>query len=103
MTTVFLETTGERHLRLIGGLTALERRVREVAKQGATKVLVRMEGRRAGLLVEVADDGIGGAVAGGGLGLPGLADRVDAVGGRFSIEGEPGAGTRVVAELPCGS
>jgi phosphatidylglycerophosphate synthase len=40
VTTVFLETTGERHLRLIGGLTALERRVREVAKQGATKVFV---------------------------------------------------------------
>lgn len=40
MQTVFLETTGERHLVRIGGLTALERRVREVAKQGATRVVV---------------------------------------------------------------
>ena len=40
MTTVFLETTGDRHLRCIGGLTALERRIRDVAKQGATRVVV---------------------------------------------------------------
>ncbi len=40
MSTVFLETTEDRHLQRIGGLTALERRVREAAKQGATKVVV---------------------------------------------------------------
>jgi len=40
VSTVFLETTGDRHLRRIGGLTALERRVREAAKQGATRVVV---------------------------------------------------------------
>ena len=40
MTTVFLETTGERHALLVGGVSALERRVREVAKQGATRVIV---------------------------------------------------------------
>jgi phosphatidylglycerophosphate synthase len=38
--TVFLETTGDRHTRVVGGLTALERRIREVAKQGATKAVV---------------------------------------------------------------
>jgi len=36
----FLETTGERHLQRIGGLTALERRVRELAKAGAAKVVI---------------------------------------------------------------
>ncbi len=37
---MFFETTGDRHTRLIGGVSALERRVREVAKQGATRAIV---------------------------------------------------------------
>jgi phosphatidylglycerophosphate synthase len=37
---VFFETTGDRHARRLGGLTALERRVREVAKQGAARAIV---------------------------------------------------------------
>jgi phosphatidylglycerophosphate synthase len=37
---VFLETTGINHTRRIGGLSALERRVRELAKRGATEVIV---------------------------------------------------------------
>ena len=40
METVFFETTGERHVQVIGGLTALERRVREVARQGAARAVV---------------------------------------------------------------
>jgi phosphatidylglycerophosphate synthase len=40
VTVVFFETTGERHARLIGGVTAIERRVREVAKAGATRAIV---------------------------------------------------------------
>ena len=43
MQTVFLETTEDRHLRRIGGLTALERKIREVAKSGATRVIVAAE------------------------------------------------------------
>jgi phosphatidylglycerophosphate synthase len=39
----FLETTGDRHTQVVGGLTALERRIREVAKQGATRVVVAAE------------------------------------------------------------
>jgi signal transduction histidine kinase len=53
------------------------------------------------LVVEVADDGIGGAHAGDGSGLRGLADRVEALGGRFSIASPPGGGTRVRAAIPC--
>src|SRR5439155_24671005 len=41
--TVFLEATGDRHTRVVGGLTALERRIREVAKQGAQKAVVAAE------------------------------------------------------------
>ena len=36
----FLETTGDRHVQIVGGLTALERRIRECAKQGAERVIV---------------------------------------------------------------
>ncbi|MFT3695426.1 MAG: CDP-alcohol phosphatidyltransferase family protein [Kofleriaceae bacterium] len=36
----YLESTGDRHTQLVGGITALERRIRELAKSGATRVLV---------------------------------------------------------------
>ena len=39
METVFFETSGDRHMRLVGGVSAFERRVREVAKQGAQRVV----------------------------------------------------------------
>jgi signal transduction histidine kinase len=55
------------------------------------------------LLVEVRDDGVGGASPERGSGLRGLIDRVEAHGGRVRIESEPGEGTRVVGEIPCGS
>jgi signal transduction histidine kinase len=54
------------------------------------------------VVVEVADDGIGGAGATGGSGLRGLADRVEALGGRLRVTSPPGGGTRVRAEIPCG-
>jgi signal transduction histidine kinase len=54
------------------------------------------------LVVEVVDDGVGGADTERGTGLRGLADRVEALGGRLRVWTPPGAGTRVRAELPCG-
>ncbi|HEY4347433.1 MAG TPA: sensor histidine kinase [Gaiellaceae bacterium] len=69
----------------------------------ATSASVRAV-RRGGMLeLEIADDGVGGASVEGGSGLDGLRDRVDAVGGRLRIESTPGAGTRIVAEIPCES
>jgi len=53
------------------------------------------------LTVEIADDGIGGAAIGPGSGLRGLADRVEALGGRFTVSSPPGRGTRLVAQIPC--
>ena len=50
--------------------------------------------------VEVADDGVGGADAGRGSGLRGLADRVEALDGRLAVESPPGRGTRIRAEMP---
>ena len=58
--------------------------------------------RNGRFVIEVEDDGIGGAKENGGSGLRGLVDRVEAHGGTLHIESEPGQGTRVVGELPCG-
>jgi PAS domain S-box-containing protein len=52
------------------------------------------------LLVEVADDGRGGADMSKGSGLRGLADRVEALGGRLFVDSPLGAGTRLRAEIP---
>ena len=68
----------------------------------ATEVRVRAEVADGVLSVEVTDDGIGGAGTVGGTGLRGLADRVEALGGRFTVSSPPGRGTRLLAEIPCG-
>jgi signal transduction histidine kinase len=52
------------------------------------------------LCLSVSDCGVGGANA-DGAGLRGLADRIEALGGRLRVESPPGAGTRVLAEIPC--
>ena len=53
------------------------------------------------LVVEIVDDGVGGADTRTGSGLRGLADRVEALGGRLRIWSPAGGGTRVEAEIPC--
>ena len=68
--------------------------------RAATVRVTRADGT---LLVEIADDGVGGADANGGSGLRGLADRVEALDGRLHLSSRPGAGTVVIAEIPCGS
>ena len=55
------------------------------------------------LVIEVSDDGNGGAAERNGSGLRGLADRVEARGGRLVVESKPGSGTRVRGEIPCAS
>jgi signal transduction histidine kinase len=52
-------------------------------------------------LVEVTDDGRGGADINAGTGLRGLQDRVAALGGRLSVASVAGTGTTIRAELPC--
>ena len=69
----------------------------------ATAVTVAVGRRNGSALVEVADDGVGGADPGRGSGLRGLADRVEALGGAFAVESRPGEGTRLRAEIPCAS
>jgi signal transduction histidine kinase len=53
------------------------------------------------VLIEIVDDGIGGADTERGSGLRGLGDRVEALGGRLRVWSPHGGGTRVSAEIPC--
>jgi PAS domain S-box-containing protein len=66
----------------------------------ATQAQVRVHRNDGRALVEVADDGVGGADERGGSGLRGLVDRVEALGGKLSVSSPVGAGTTVRAELP---
>ena len=75
--------------------------VAKYARATSVSVRVARTGRRA--VIEIADDGVGGADADGGSGLRGLADRVEALDGRLHVVSPPGAGTVVIAEVPCGS
>ena len=68
------------------------------AEASVVQVTVRVVG--ASLVLEVADDGRGGAVAGGGSGLIGLTDRVEALRGHLRVTSPVGAGTTVRAEFP---
>jgi signal transduction histidine kinase len=67
----------------------------------ASRILVNAEVIDDTLIVEVVDDGIGGADSERGTGLRGLADRVEALNGRLRIWSAAGEGTRVRAEIPC--
>lgn len=67
----------------------------------ASSVAVRIQNPDGAVVVEVVDDGVGGADD-GGTGLRGLADRVEALGGRLSVKSPPSQGTHLVAEIPLG-
>jgi signal transduction histidine kinase len=68
----------------------------------ADHVAVRIERDGDELVVEIADDGIGGADPSKGTGLHGLADRVEMLGGRLEVQSPAGAGTTVRAVIPLG-
>jgi signal transduction histidine kinase len=66
----------------------------------ASRAAVRVSLSEGAVRVEVADDGVGGAEVSGGTGLRGLADRVEALGGRLRVQSPDGVGTHVVARIP---
>jgi len=66
----------------------------------ATVEVTRGEGR---VVIEIVDDGIGGADSELWSGLRGLADRVEALEGRLRVWSPTGGGTRLRAEIPCAS
>jgi signal transduction histidine kinase len=65
---------------------------------GAEVTIRKRPGR---LVVEVSDDGAGGARTEKGSGLRGLADRVASAGGVLRVDSPPGSGTRLEADIPC--
>jgi signal transduction histidine kinase len=71
------------------------------ARASRARVRVGRTGDR--LVVEVGDDGVGGADPAAGSGLSGLADRAAALDGRLEVSSPPGGPTVIHAELPCGS
>ena len=70
------------------------------AQASHVAVSVRREGAR--VLVQVADDGVGGADPVAGSGLHGLADRVEALHGQLRVDSPPGGDTRLEARIPVG-
>jgi signal transduction histidine kinase len=68
----------------------------------ATEAEVRIFCERDLLVVEVRDNGVGGADPATGSGLRGLADRVIALDGRLIVDSPRGGPTRIRAEIPCG-
>jgi signal transduction histidine kinase len=72
--------------------------VARYAQASEADVAVMRENGRA--VIEVRDDGVGGADPGSGSGLRGIADRVAALDGRLHVESPVGGGTVVRAEIP---
>jgi signal transduction histidine kinase len=66
----------------------------------ASAVEVKVARQNGIAVVEVADDGVGGADPLRGSGLRGLADRIASLSGKLHVESPPGAGTRIRAEIP---
>ncbi len=79
---------------------ALTNVARHASATRAHVALVRAAER---LVVEVRDDGVGGADASRGTGLQGLRDRVAAVGGTMHVISPDGGPTTISVEVPCGS
>lgn len=67
----------------------------------ATRVRITLRQAGTKMLMEVSDDGVGGARMSRGSGLSGLVDRVAAIEGSIEIESVAGSGTQVRVELPC--
>ncbi|MEA2384961.1 MAG: hypothetical protein QOH72_4932 [Solirubrobacteraceae bacterium] len=66
----------------------------------ASRIEVRLARAPGALRIEIEDDGRGGADPAAGTGLRGLADRIEALGGRFAVADRDGGGTIVSVQLP---
>jgi signal transduction histidine kinase len=70
----------------------------------AQRVQVRLRFREASTSLEIQDDGAGfepsAARTRGGMGLPGMEERAQKLGGRLEIQSTPGKGTRVILQVP---
>ena len=73
--------------------------VAKYANATAAEVTLRREDGH--VVIDVEDDGVGGADPAAGSGLRGIEDRVSALDGRLQIESPAGGGTRLHAVIPC--
>lgn len=104
-----LPVPAELHLGAIGVLPAsvsstayfvvAEALTNVVRHAAATKVVVRLDEMDGTLMIEVTDNGRGGASREGGTGLRGLVDRVDVLGGTFTLFSPVGSGTTISVRL----
>jgi signal transduction histidine kinase len=103
-----VELSGVEHERLpeaieLAAYFVVAEALTNVAKYAdATHARVNVGRHNGKLLVEVSDDGVGGADPSGGTGLRGLADRLAVIEGRLEVESPPGGGTTIRARIPCG-
>jgi signal transduction histidine kinase len=74
--------------------------VAKYAHAASARVRIAEDDERGEIVIEVVDDGIGGADPMHGSGLKGLEDRVAALDGMLEIDSPPGAGTRIRARIP---
>ncbi|WP_433200256.1 sensor histidine kinase [Dactylosporangium sp. CS-047395] len=75
--------------------------VANVEKHAAASVaVIEIDERAGGLAIVVSDDGAGGADVARGRGIAGLVDRIEALGGRLTVESPRERGTRLVARIP---
>jgi PAS domain S-box-containing protein len=77
--------------------------VAKYADASCAEVRVTEDEDGAAIVVEVVDDGVGGADPALGSGLEGLVDRVESLDGTFAVESPPGAGTKIRATIPTAS
>jgi signal transduction histidine kinase len=99
--TVELEGRMQERLEVVAYYVVSESLTNIAKHARATRAIVDVGREDGQMVVEVVDDGIGGADTERGSGLRGLADRVEALGGRLRVWTPRGGGTRVKAEIPC--
>jgi signal transduction histidine kinase len=99
--TVELEERLQERLEVVAYYVVSESLVNIAKHARATRATVDVGRDDGQMVVEVVDDGIGGADTERGSGLRGLADRVEALDGRLRVWTPRGGGTRVKAEIPC--
>ncbi|MET4157344.1 sensor histidine kinase [Agromyces sp. PvR057] len=82
---------------------AIAEALANVAKHSwATRAWVRAHVVDGDLVLEVRDNGVGGASVDGGTGMLGIGDRIEAVDGSLTVESPPGAGTTLTVRIPLG-
>ncbi|MFI6324712.1 sensor histidine kinase [Nonomuraea sp. NPDC050556] len=86
----------------VSAFYAVSEALANIAKHSqATTASIEGQITRKELVIEVRDDGVGGADPAGGTGLVGLADRLSVVNGRLSVSSPAGGPTLVRVEIPC--